>query len=444
MVKIIGAGLAGCEAALTLANKNIKVELFEAKPTKRSPAHHMDDFCELVCSNSLKTQDIYTAHGLLKKELEILDSQILKLAKECRIPAGGALAVDRDLFAKKVTVAIKSHPNIIVTNKVVDTIDRLDNCIVATGPLTLGNLANELSLKFDGNLSFFDAAAPIVSEDSIDFNSAFIANRYGKGDELSSKDGDYVNCPLEKEEYLNFINELTKADRVLPKEFETTPIKDIPVYEGCIPVEVMASRGVDTLRFGPLKPVGFTNPHTGKRPYAVVQLRKENANGTMYNMVGFQTSLKFNEQKRIFSLIPALKNAEFLRYGVMHRNTYINAPKILNADFSLKKNPTVFIAGQLSGVEGYVESIASGLVAALYLFGKINNNKTFKFPTTTMLGALSNYITVPNSDFQPMNSNFGLLPQLQTKKENKDKKLRRKLQVDLAILDMQKFSKKIK
>ncbi|MCL2847504.1 MAG: methylenetetrahydrofolate--tRNA-(uracil(54)-C(5))-methyltransferase (FADH(2)-oxidizing) TrmFO [Firmicutes bacterium] len=440
---IIGAGLAGAEASYQLAKRGVKVTLIDAKPKQRSPAHHSDNFCELVCSNSLKSLDICTAHGLLKAELEMLDSFILATAKKHAVPAGSALAVDREAFSKEITELLYNHPNIEIVNELVEEFPLDVPCIIATGPLTMGNLANKIKEEFAGNLYFYDAVAPIVSRESIDFDSAFVADRYGK----SGDDGDpaYINCPMEKDEYLHFVSELLKAEKAPLHEFE----KDIKVFEGCMPVEVLASRGVDTLRFGPLKPVGLVCPKTDRRPYAVVQLRQENASATMYNLVGFQTNLKFNEQKRVFGLIPALKEAEFLRYGVMHRNTFVNAPEVLNCDFSTKKYPNIYIAGQLSGVEGYLESVASGLLSAISLFNKFGRQNVvptiFSLPPTTILGALTAYITTPNQNFQPMNANFGLLPPLlnsekpKTKlKKLEHKNLKKQQLSDRAIDDFKK------
>ena len=422
-VTIIGAGLAGCEAALTLANHGIKVTLFEAKPKRTSPAHHSSDFAEVVCSNSFKSNDPCTAGGLIKQELRILGSELIAVADSVKVPAGGALAVDRSKFSRIVTQKINSNSNITVVNEVVEQLDLSNPTIIATGPLTLTPLAETLSHLFGKSLYFYDAAAPIISAESIDFSSAFTASRYGKGDD------DYINCPLSRDEYYTFVNELLSAQRADLHEFEKGEI-----FEGCMPVEVMASRGVDTLRFGPLKPVGIIDPKTDKRPFAVVQLRKENESGSMLNIVGFQTNLKFVEQKRVFGLIPALKNAEFLKYGVMHRNMYIDAPKTINKHFALKNHPKCFIAGQLSGVEGYVESIASGLIAALNMKKFLYGEGPINLPDCTMLGALSAYLERPNEDFQPMNANFGLLPPLS--EHVRDKSLRKKALSDRAIEQM--------
>jgi len=429
VVKVIGAGLAGCEAAWQLAKRGVQVELIECKPIIKSAAHSLDDFCELVCSNSLKSLDPNTAHGLLKTELEMLDSVVLAIAKESQIPAGSALAVDRNVFAKAVTQRIKAHPNITVTHQLVSAFDKTQPTIIATGPLTLGDLANQIKTEFDGHLSFYDAAAPIVSYESIDFDSAFVADRYGKGS------GDYINCPLERDEYYALVEALNVAERAELKEFEKDASGEIPVFEGCIPIEILAKRGRDTMRFGPLKPVGIVNPKTDRRPFAVVQLRSENASCSLYNMVGFQTNLKFGEQKRVFSLIPALKNAEFLRYGVMHRNTYVDAPRVLNASFSSLKYPNVFIAGQLAGVEGYVESVASGLVSGIHMAAQLSGKRMPELPNTTMLGALCRHITTPNPNFQPMNANYGLMSPIVMR----DKAARKEAYATRAVQDLKEI-----
>ncbi|MBR2967286.1 MAG: methylenetetrahydrofolate--tRNA-(uracil(54)-C(5))-methyltransferase (FADH(2)-oxidizing) TrmFO [Clostridia bacterium] len=422
-VTIIGAGLAGCEAALTLANLGIKVTLIEAKPRQMSPAHHSDDFAEVVCSNSFKSNDPCTAGGLIKQELRILGSELIGFADSVRVPAGGALAVDRQKFSQLVTHSIKSNPNITVINKTVESVDLDKPTIIATGPLTHITFSEFLNEMFGKKMYFYDAAAPIVSKESVDFEHAFTASRYGKGED------DYVNCPLSRDEYYNFVTELLGAERASLHEFEKGEI-----FEGCMPVEVMASRGVDTLRFGPLKPVGIVDPKTNKRPFAVVQLRKENQSGSMLNVVGFQTNLKFMEQKRVFGLIPALKNAEFLKCGVMHKNMYIDAPNTINKHFVLKNHPNCFIAGQLSGVEGYVESIGSGLVAALNAYRTLQGKEYIELPECTMLGALASYLERPNQDFQPMNANFGLLPPLG--EHVRDKALRKQALSDRAIEHM--------
>ena len=405
-INVIGAGLAGCEAAWTLAERGVKVKLYEMKPNKRSPAHHSDAFCELVCSNSLKAARIESAAGLLKEEMRQLGSITMQAAAETSVSAGGALAVDRDLFSSFVTNKIKNHPNISVCYEEIKSLDFEDEItIVATGPLTSDALADEIKSICGDGLSFYDAAAPIVTRESLDMTKIFAASRYGRGDD------DYLNCPFNKEEYTEFYNALISAESVELKEFE----KGAPtVYEGCMPIEIMAKRGEDTIRFGPLKPVGLRDPRTDKRPWAVVQLRKENAEGSLLNIVGFQTNLKFSEQKRVFSMIPGMENAEFVRYGVMHRNTFINSPEILTPQLCTKKSQNLFFAGQITGVEGYIESAASGIFAALNALNLINSDKLLPpLPSDTMLGALLNYITDETvKDFQPMGSNMGILPPL--------------------------------
>ena len=370
-VSVIGAGLAGCEAALQLANRGIKVNLYEMKPTKKSPAHKSENFAELVCSNSLKAERIASAGGLLKAEMSLFNSVCVDSAYKCRVPAGGALAVNRDDFSALVTDIIKNHPNIIVVNEEVSKIPD-GYCIISSGPLTSDTLADELKnlLGLD-YLSFYDAAAPIVTFESVDMESGFFASRYERGGE-----DDYINCPMNKEEYEHFYNGLINAESAELHSFD----KKKGVYEGCMPIEIMAKRGENTIRFGPMKPVGLRDPKTGHRPWAVLQLRKENVSGSMYNLVGFQTNLKFPEQKRVFSLIPALKNAEFVRYGVMHRNTFINSPKLLNEDFSLRSNENIFFAGQITGVEGYMESAASGIMAGINCYKRIMGEEPILCP----------------------------------------------------------------
>ena len=403
-VKVIGAGLAGCEAALQLANRGIGVELYEMKPKKFTPAHSYSGFAELVCSNSLKASRLGSAAGMLKEEMRLFDSVIMRCADKSAVAAGGALAVDRKLFSDLITDEIKSHENIKVIEEEITEIPD-EYVIIATGPLTTDGLSKSISgLCGEKYLSFFDAAAPIVSFDSIDMNKVFFAARYGRGD------ADYINCPFDKEQYERFHEALVNADSAPLNDFDK---RDFKVYEGCMPVEVMAKRGADTMRYGPLKPVGLTDPHTQKRPYAVVQLRKENAEGSMYNIVGFQTNLKFPEQKRVFSMIPGLENAEFLRYGVMHRNTFLDSPKLLNFDFSLRKDDRIFFAGQITGVEGYIESASSGILAGYYLAKRILGEEAVKLPKTSMMGALSYYISDPMvEDFQPMGCNMGILPDI--------------------------------
>ncbi|MCL2556571.1 MAG: methylenetetrahydrofolate--tRNA-(uracil(54)-C(5))-methyltransferase (FADH(2)-oxidizing) TrmFO [Firmicutes bacterium] len=411
--KIIGAGLAGCEAAYQLAKRGVQVLLYDAKPAHFSPAHSSKYFAELVCSNSLKSNDLTTASGLLKEELRLMDSLLIKTADKCKVGAGGALAVDREQFSKNISDIILQNPNIKFVSEIVSDFDDTPT-IIACGPLILEPLASSFKQKLGNFLAFYDAAAPIVSYESIDMNHTFIQNRYDKG----GIDGDYINCPLNKEEYNSFIHELSQAKVATKKEFEKGD-----VFEGCMPLEIMAARGGESLRFGPFKPVGLRNKD-GSRPYAVLQLRKENALGNMYNLVGCQTNLTFGEQKRVFGIIPALKNVEFLRYGVMHKNAFIDAPKVLDAGFSLKAYPNIFVAGQLSGVEGYVESIMSGLIASINMYHKLLNGYTknqFILPNITMAGALSNYITLPNKNFQPMNANFGLFPHIDIKDKIKRK-----------------------
>ena len=407
-VLVIGGGLAGCESAYQLARRGIEIELIDIKPRAFTPAHHNPDFAELVCSNSLKAKSISTSSGLLKEEMSMLDSIVIKTAFNNSVAAGGALAVNRENFSKEITDIIKSINNINVVCKEYKDIDVNIPTIIATGPLTTDSLAKSLSnLINDEHLYFFDSAAPIVTAESIDYNNAFWGSRYQKGGD------DYLNCPMDKHQYEFFWNELINASTVELKGFEGKE-----VFEGCMPVEVMAKRGIDTLRYGPLKPVGLRDKD-GNRPYAIVQLRTENNQKSLFNLVGFQTNLKFLEQKRVFSLIPALKNAEFVRYGVMHRNTFINAPKCLNEFFQLKKHPNIFIAGQLSGVEGYVERIASGLIAAINMYKYINGEKMVKVPKNTMIGSIIDYITTPKDNFQPMNANFGIIPPLEERYKDK-------------------------
>lgn len=431
-INVIGAGLAGCEAAMQIASSGIKVRLYEMKPHKKTPAHHTDMFGELVCSNSLKAMRVESAAGLLKEEMRRLDSFLMKCADKCRVPAGGALAVDREVFSKLVTDGIKSNPNIEVINEELTEIPDDSITVIASGPLTSDALADSISKMFGDSLSFFDAAAPIVTSESIDMDYAFCASRYDRGD-----GDDYINCPMNKEEYETFYNELVNAERAPLHDFDVNNPK---VYEGCMPVEVMAQRGEGTLRFGPMKPVGLVNPRTGHRPWAVLQLRKENSAGTMYNLVGFQTNLKFPEQKRVFSLIPALCNADFVRYGVMHRNTFICSPKVLNSDFSVKENKNLFFAGQITGVEGYMESAASGIVAGINACRRLENKPTLSFPVETMIGSLSAYISDPSvKKFQPMGANFGVLPELENRP--RDKKERGMAYSMRALDSMDKFIK---
>lgn len=429
-INVIGAGLAGCEAAMQIASRKINVHLYEMKPQKKTPAHHTYMFAELVCSNSLKALRVESAAGLLKEEMRRLNSFLMRCADTCRVPAGGALAVDRELFSAAATQGIKNNPYIKVINTEVTKIPENEITIVATGPLTSEPLAEYIKNMFGTSLSFFDAAAPIVMADSIDMEYAFFASRYGKGD-----GEDYINCPMNKEEYEIFYNALVCAERA---PLHDCDVNNPKVYEGCMPVEVMAQRGEGTLRFGPMKPVGLINPKTGHRPWAVLQLRKENTAGATYNLVGFQTNLKFSEQKRVFSLIPALRNAEFARYGVMHRNTFLNSPKILNSDYSVKENKHLFFAGQITGVEGYMESASSGIMAGINACRILNGKKTLTLPETTMIGALSAYISNPSVDkFQPMGANFGVLPELENRP--RDKRERGAAYSQRALENLDKF-----
>ncbi len=407
--KVIGAGLAGVEAAWQIANSGYKVELYEMKPIKKSPAHKTDMFAELVCSNSLKASRLDSAAGLLKEEMSMLGSLTVPVARECSVRAGGALAVDRDIFSKTITEKIKAHENITVINEIVNELDFDDDTItvVATGPLTDDTLAKSIQNLVGDYLSFYDAAAPIVMADSVDMNKAFGASRYDRGG-----DDDYINCPFNKAEYESFINELVNAEGAIVHDFD--------VYEGCMPIEKLAKRGLDAPRFGPMKPVGLIDPNTNHRPWACVQLRRENSKGTMFNLVGFQTNLKFGEQKRVFSMIPGLENAEFVRYGVMHRNSFLNSPKLLDADFSLRQNKNIFFAGQITGVEGYMESAASGIMAGINAVRRTENKPPFVLNNDTMIGALSEYISDESvTDFQPMGANFGILPPIEPKIRDK-------------------------
>lgn len=404
-------GLAGTEAAYQIAKRGIKVKLYEMKPEKFSPAHSSKELAEIVCSNSFKSNSVTNACGLLKEELRNLGSLLIQIADETKVPAGQALAVDRETFSKRVTEEIEKKPNIEIIREEVENIEAEDGIvIIATGPLTSEKMTKQIiSITGKDRLAFYDAAAPIIEKDSINFNIAFYGDRYGK-----EGDSSYINLPMNKEEYEIFYNELVNAEIVTLHEFEKKEI-----FEGCMPIEVMAKRGEDTIRFGPLKPVGFTDPRTNSRPYAIVQLRQDNTSGTLYNMVGFQTNLKFGEQKRVFSLIPGLENAEFVKYGVMHRNTFINSPELLDNTYNLKAKSNIYFAGQITGVEGYVESIASGLVAGLNAVAKFNNTEKITFPNETVIGALSSYISTENTKFQPMNANFGILPPLEEKIKDK-------------------------
>lgn len=429
-VTVVGAGLAGCEAAWQLACRGIPVTLLEMKPAAFSPAHRYAGFAELVCSNSLKAQRLDSAAGLLKEEMRRLGSVCLMAAQRHRVPAGGALAVERVGFSNEVTRAIKSHPLITVKEQTVEEIPE-GTVILATGPLTQGKLAQSIGeLVEQQRLAFFDAAAPIVSGESVDTSIAFFASRYGKGD-----GEDYLNCPMNKEEYEAFYQALVEGERALLSEEDQ---KQFTVYEGCMPIEVMARRGKDTIRFGPMKPVGLKDPRTGHRPWAVLQLRREDPEGKLYNLVGFQTNLKFPEQKRIFSMIPGLEHAEFYRYGVMHRNTFLDSPHLLEPDFSLRKDPRIFFAGQITGVEGYMESAASGLLAGLHLARRLSQEEPTLPPETTMLGALSRYVSgYPGKDFQPMGSNMGILPSLEN--PVRDKRLRYQALADRSLQDLARW-----
>ena len=445
-ITVIGGGLAGSEAAYQIAKRGIKVKLYEMKPKKYSPAHSNQNLAEIVCSNSFKSNLLTNACGLLKEELRRLDSLLIKIADETSVPAGQALAVDREIFSQKVTEQIKKEPLIEIINEEIKNIEEIAKegiVIIATGPLTSDDLAKNIQeLTGQDKLYFYDAAAPIVAKESINFDIAFYGDRYSqekKKDETieewkqrlekqEGKEQSYINLPLNKEEYENFYNELIKAEVVTLHEFEKREI-----FEGCMPIEIMAKRGIDTLRFGPLKPVGFDDPRTGKRPYAVVQLRQDDKQASIYNLVGFQTNLKFGEQKRVFSMLPGLENAEFVKYGVMHRNTYINSTELLDETYNLKQNNNIYFAGQITGVEGYVESISSGMVSAINAVNDFtkkqekHDDHKITFSEYTVIGALAKYISTPNTKFQPMNANFGILPELEGKKIKDKKERYRKL-----------------
>lgn len=429
-VNVIGCGLAGAEATYQLARRGIKVDIYEMKPTKFSPAHSSSDFAEIVCSNSLKSEDLSTASGCLKAEMDVFGSLILDTARKARVPAGSALAVDREKFSKLITEEIENLDGVTIHREEVTKIDLSVPTIIATGPLTSPGLFDEIKKLLGGDdLYFYDASAPIIDADTLCREKTFTAGRYGKGE------SDYINCYMDKDEYYAFVDELVNAERVELHSFEKSEI-----FEGCMPVEVMASRGRDSLRFGPLRPVGL-RLDDGTRPFAVVQLRKESNTGTLYNIVGFQTNLKFGEQKRVFSMIPALANAEFVKYGVMHRNSYICAPKHLLPDFSVRGFDNLYVAGQLSGVEGYVESTASGMMAGIFLANKIKGKILDYIPKTTIMGAISNYIsTASPENFQPMNANFGILPELGEK--IKDKSMRKLAYSKRAVDDLKKYKEK--
>lgn len=427
-IRIIGGGLAGCECAYQLLKRGYEVDLYEMRPVTNTPAHKTDKLCELVCSNSLKSIDPATSQGALKGEMEILDSLVLREAKKCSVPAGGALAVDREKFSEAVESILSTYPGLRIVRQ--ECTEIADWTVIAAGPLASEGIAESIEKLYGAEyLRFYDAVAPIIDASSIDYDHAFFAGRYGKGGE------DYLNLPLTKEEYYSFVEELKNAEKVILRDFEKGD-----VFEACMPVEVMAQRGEDTLRFGPLRPVGLIDPKTGKRPFAVVQMRKEDAEGKMYNLVGFQTNLKFGEQKRVFGMIPALKNADFVRYGVMHRNTFINAPVLLNEDMSLRKNEKVFFAGQISGVEGYMESAMSGLMCAINIDRKIQGKGSVIPPETTMFGALMRYITTPTTDFQPMHVSFSLVPTLEG---IRDKKKRKEEYGKRAVADMRLFAENL-
>lgn len=451
-ITIIGGGLAGSEAAYQIAKRGIKVNLYEMKPNKFSPAHSNENLAEIVCSNSFKSNLHTNACGLLKEELRMLDSLLIRIADETAVPAGQALAVDREAFSERVTQELEKMDNINIIREEVGngrvSLKRLVNdgiVIIATGPLTSDNLSKEiLEITGEQDLHFYDAAAPIVLKDSIDMNIAFYGNRYEQErkkdedvDEWKAKnkkergsEESYINLPMNKEEYETFWNELVKAEVVELHQFEKREI-----FEGCMPVEVMAKRGIDTLRYGPLKPMGFSDPRTGYRPYALVQLRQDNKDATIYNIVGFQTNLKFGEQKRVFSMIPGLEHAEFAKYGVMHRNTFINSTKLLDNTYQLKKNKNIYFAGQITGVEGYVESISSGLVVGLNAVNQLQEKDKMKFSEYTMIGALAKYISTQNEKFQPMNANYGILPELEGNKIS-DKKIKYGKISDRAISEI--------
>ena len=425
-VKVTGAGLAGSEAALQLAKRGIEVDLYEMRPIKTTGAHKTDKFAEFVCSNSLGSYDLTNASGLLKHEMEILGSELLPIIFDSKVPSGGALSIDRELFSQTVTDKINQNPYINVIREEVTHIEENEPVIIASGPLTSDTLSNDIkNLIGEDYLHFFDAIAPIIEKDSINFDKAFYLNRYDKGD------ADYINCPMNKKEYENFYNILINAPRIELKSFE----KDAKFFESCLPIEVLASRGVDTLRFGPLKPVGLVDKRTGNENYAVVQLRQDNKSASLYNLVGFQTNLKWPSQKELLQSIPGLENVNIVRYGVMHRNTFINSPKLLKPSLQLRKNPNIFFAGQITGTEGYTESIASGMLAGINMARYINGQTPLELPSETMLGALTRYISFEgHTSFQPINSNWGILPSIQLdKKVRKNKKLKNQMLANRAL-----------
>ncbi len=445
-INVIGGGLAGCEAAYQIAKRGVKVKLYEMKPKVFSPAHSNRNLAEVVCSNSFKSNSITNACGLLKQELRELDSLLINCADLTAVPSGQALAVDREEFSKLVTKKIEESDNIeIIREEFCNNLEENAITIIATGPLTSDKMAEQISkITGENKLYFYDAAAPIVEKSSIDMNIAFYGDRYSQEKKKEEsieewkerlkkqEDISYINLPFTEEEYLKFYNELINAEVVTLHEFEKREI-----FEGCMPIEVMARRGEDTIRFGPLKPVGFDDPRTAKRPYAIVQLRQDNTSGTLYNLVGFQTNLKFGEQKRVFSMIPGLENAEFVKYGVMHRNTYINSPKLLNKEENLKSNNNIFFAGQITGVEGYVESIASGLIAGINAVKELKKQEKIVFPKETVIGALMEYISSPNDKFQPMNANFGILPPLEEKIKDKKKRYEKMAERSLENINLE-------
>ena len=435
-VKIIGAGLAGSEAALQLAKRGIKVKLYEMRPNKQTGAHKTEKFAEFVCSNSLGSYDITNASGLLKHEMEVLGSELMPIIFEAQVPAGGALAIDRELFSEKVTQKIEENPNIEVIREEVTNIDENSPCIIASGPLTSNTLAADIKTFLgEDYLYFFDAIAPIIEKDSVDFEKAFYLNRYNKGD------ADYINCPMNKEEYERFYEILTNAPKIELKSFE----KNAKFFESCLPIEVLASRGVDTLRYGPLKPVGLVDERTGIENYAVVQLRQDNKSASLYNLVGFQTNLKWGSQKELIQSIPGLENANIVRYGVMHRNTFINSPKSLNPTLQSRKNKNIFFAGQITGTEGYTESIASGLLAGINMAKYILGEELIELPQETVLGALTHYITFEgHTSFQPINSNWGILADMEMdRKIRKNKKMKNELLAKRALETIKTFANKI-
>ena len=444
-IAVIGGGLAGCEAALQIAKRGIKVKLYEMKPIQFSGAHSNENLAEIVCSNSFKSNLLTNACGLLKEELRILGSELIPVADKVKVPAGQALAVDRNDFALEVTKKVEENPNIEVIRQEINTIPEEGIVIIATGPLTSEKFAKNILQKIGENdLYFYDAAAPIVEKDSINMEIAFYGNRYEEErvleedyntwlERIQNQEKSYINLPMNKEEYERFVEELIKAETVVLHDFEKREI-----FEGCMPLEIMAKRGNDTLRFGPLKPVGFTDKRTGRRPYAVVQLRQDNEEGTLYNLVGFQTNLKYGEQKRVFSMIPGLENADFVKYGVMHRNTYIDSTKLLDNTYSLKADSRIYFAGQITGVEGYVESISSGFVAGINASNQFKKKEKIVFDIKTVIGSLAEYISTPKENFQPMNANFGILPELNQKIRDKKERYQKLAERSLEIIHKKK------